>query len=86
MTSVLDSSRKISEYIGECKSLGIAVLPPDINESEDNFTVVEKGIRFGLVAVKNIGKGLIRQVMTEREGGGKFKDLRIFAAECTVQN
>ena len=78
MTSVLDSSRKISEYIGECKSLGIAVLPPDINESEDNFTVVEKGIRFGLVAVKNIGKGLIRQVMTEREGGGKFKDFENF--------
>lgn len=58
MTSVLDSAAKISEYIAECKSMGISVLPPDINESEDQFTVVEEGIRFGLAAVKNIGRGL----------------------------
>ncbi len=78
MTSVLDSARKISEYIAECKDLGIAVLPPDINESEDNFTVVKEGIRFGLVAVKNIGKGLIRQVMAERENAGRFQDFEDF--------
>ena len=48
MTSVLGSSVKISEYIAECRAMGIALLPPDINESNDNFTVVPGGIRFGL--------------------------------------
>ena len=75
MTSVLDSSVKISEYIAECKNMGIALLPPDINESNDHFTVVPNGIRFGLAAVKNIGRGFIQQVMQERENGGPFPDL-----------
>ncbi len=75
MTSVLDNTVKISEYIAECKNIGIAVLPPDINESEDNFTVVEGGIRFGLAAVKNIGRGFIRMVVRERKTGGPFRDL-----------
>ncbi len=75
MTSVLDSAAKISEYIAECRQLGIAVLPPDINESNDNFTVVDEGIRFGLAAVKNIGRGFIRLVVREREAGGPFRDL-----------
>ena len=78
MTSVLDSAVKISEYISECKSIGIAVLPPDLNESNDNFTVVEGGIRFGLAAVKNIGRGFIQKVMQQRETGGKFTDLEDF--------
>ena len=78
MTSVLDSAVKISEYIAECKSIGIAVLPPDLNESNDNFTVVEGGIRFGLAAVKNIGRGFIQKVMQQRETGGKFTDLEDF--------
>ena len=72
MTSVLDSSGKIAAYMAACKEMGIALLPPDINESEDNFTPVEGGIRFGLAAVKNIGKGLIRQVIREREANGSF--------------
>lgn len=72
MTSVLDSSTKIAAYIAECKEMRIPLLPPDINESEDNFTPVEDGIRFGLAAVKNIGKGLIRQVVREREENGAF--------------
>ncbi len=75
MTSVLDSAAKISEYIAECKSMGISVLPPDINESEDQFTVVEEGIRFGLAAVKNIGRGFIRLVVRERQSGGRFQSL-----------
>ena len=72
MTSVLDSSGKIAAYMAACKEMGIALLPPDINESEDNFTPVGGGIRFGLAAVKNIGKGLIRQVIREREENGSF--------------
>ena len=75
MTSVLDSSTKISGYIAECKNLDISVLPPDINESYDNFTVVDGGIRFGLAAVKNIGRGFIRLVVKERQSGGPFRSL-----------
>ncbi|MCI8526254.1 MAG: DNA polymerase III subunit alpha [Oscillospiraceae bacterium] len=75
MTSVLDSAAKISEYIAECRSIGIAVLPPDINESNDYFTVVEGGIRFGLAAVKNIGRGFIRLVVRERGEHGPFQGL-----------
>ena len=80
MTSVLGSSVKISEYIAECRAMGIAQLPPDINESNDNFTVVPGGIRFGLAAIKNIGRGFIQKVMNEREQGGKFTSLEDFAS------
>lgn len=67
LTSVLDNSDKIAGYITECKDCGIALLPPDINRSSDRFTVEEGGIRFGLVAIKNIGRGFIQAVMRERE-------------------
>ena len=78
MTSVLDSATKISGYIAECKEMGIAVLPPDINRSEDHFTVEGDAIRFGLGAVKNIGRGLIRTMARKREEGGAFKSLEDF--------
>ncbi len=78
MTSVLDSSVKISEYIAECRNMGIALLPPDINESNDHFTVVSGGIRFGLAAIKNIGRGFIQKVMQERADGGVFANLEDF--------
>ncbi len=77
MTSVLDSATKISGYIAECKELGIPVLPPDINHSEDSFTVQGDAIRFGLGAVKNVGIGLIRGIMARREDG-PFKSLEDF--------
>jgi DNA polymerase-3 subunit alpha len=69
LTSVLDNSDKVAGYINECKECGIALLPPDINRSEDRFTVEPDGIRFGLVAIKNIGRGFIQAVMRERENG-----------------
>ena len=78
MTSVLDSSTKISEYIAECKAMGIAVLPPDINESNDHFTVLPGGIRFGLAAIKNIGRGFIQKVMANRKQEGPFTGLENF--------
>ena len=78
MTSVLDNSIKVSEYIAACKEMNIAVLPPDINESNDGFTVVPEGIRFGLAAVKNIGKGFIQKVMAERTAGGPYQSLEDF--------
>ncbi len=67
LTSVLDNSDKVSGYINECKECGIALLPPDINRSTDCFTVEEGGIRFGLVAIKNIGRSFIQAVMQERK-------------------
>ena len=66
LTSVLDNSDKVAGYISECRDCGIALLPPDINRSADRFTVEEGGIRFGLVAIKNIGRGFIQAVMEER--------------------
>ena len=78
MTSVLGSENKISGYIAECKEMGIPTLKPDINHSRDNFTVEEKGIRFGLGAVKNVGVGLIRSMVTRREEGGPFRSLEDF--------
>ena len=78
MTSVLDSAVKISAYIAECKELGIALLPPDINHSEDHFSVEEGGIRFGLGAVKNIGRGLIRSMAAKRREGGPFRSMQDF--------
>ena len=78
MTSVLDSAPKISGYIAECKELGIPLLPPDINHSEDHFTVEGDSIRFGLGAVKNVGRGLIRSMAAKRAEEGPFKSLEDF--------
>ena len=77
MTSVLDSAAKVAGYIAECKEMGIATLPPDINHSDDNFTVEGDSIRFGLGAVKNVGIGLIRSIMAKR-ADGPFKSLEDF--------
>ncbi len=78
MTSVLDSATKISGYIAECKELNIPVLPPDINRSVDHFAVEGDSIRFGLGAVKNVGRGLIRSMVTRRQEGGDFRSLEDF--------
>ncbi|MBQ7329316.1 MAG: DNA polymerase III subunit alpha [Oscillospiraceae bacterium] len=78
MTSVLDSATKISGYIAECKDLGIATLPPDVNHSVDSFAVEGDAIRFGLGAVKNVGRGLIRSMVAKREADGPFQSLEDF--------
>ena len=78
LTSVLDNSDKVAGYINECRDIGIALLPPDIDRSLDRFTVEEGGIRFGLVAIKNIGRGFIQAVMKEREENGAFASLHDF--------
>ena len=78
MTSVLDSATKISGYIAECKEMGIPVLPPDLNHSYDHFTVEGDAIRFGLGAVKNVGRGLIRSMVRRRQEGGPFRSLEDF--------
>ncbi len=79
LTSVLDNTTKTAGYIADIKEMGIALLHPDINTSEDKFTVEPEGIRFGLGAVKNIGRGLLRQMVAEREKNGKFATLEDFA-------
>ena len=78
MTSVLDSATKISGYIAECKEMGIAVLPPEINHSEDYFTVEGDSIRFGLAAVKNVGRNLIRAIAAKRNADGPFRSMEDF--------
>ena len=78
MTSVLDSAVKVSGYIAECREMGIQTLPPDINASGDVFSVEGAHIRFGLAAVKNIGRGLIRSVVAKRTEGGPFRSLEDF--------
>ncbi len=84
MTSVLDSATKISGYIAECKELGIPVLPPDLNHSDDHFTVEGDAIRFGLGAVKNVGRGLIRSMVRKRTEDGPFKSLESFIERMGV--
>ena len=78
LTSVLDSTEKVAEYISECTSMGIKLLPPDVNESGADFTVVGEGIRFGLVALKGVGRSFINGLLTEREKGGPFTDFMDF--------
>lgn len=78
MTSVLSNTSKLMEYIEECESNGIKVLRPDINESCDGFTISEKGIHFGLLAIKNMGKATIQNIIAERERNGKFTSLENF--------
>ena len=78
LTSVLDNSDKVAGYIGECRECGISLLPPDVNRSYDRFTVEPEGIRFGLVAIKNIGRGFIQSVVREREQSGFFRSFQDF--------
>ncbi len=78
LTSVLDSSSKVAEYIAECREMRINLLPPDVNESDAYFTISGKNIRFGLVAIKNIGEKFILQLMDERRENGPFKSLEDF--------
>lgn len=78
MTSVLDNTSKTIEYIAECQENGVKILNPDINESFEGFTSTDRGIRFGLLAIKNLGWGVIANILRERERGGAYKSLQDF--------
>lgn len=78
LTSVLDSSDKISLYTAECRRLGIDILPPCVNESFHSFRATKSGIRFGLLAIKNLGRSLIEKLIAERENGGEYTSLYDF--------
>lgn len=78
LTSVTDSTDKVALYIEESRKAGIDVLPPDVNESLENFTVVGDKIRFGLAAVKNVGRGAIENIIAARREDGPFKSFQDF--------
>lgn len=78
MTSVQDHVTKVSEYIVTCRKMGIEILPPDINEGESEFSVSGNKIRYGLSAIKSVGKPVISTILEERRTGGKFSSLRDF--------
>lgn len=78
MTSVMDNSGKVAEYILTCRQMGIEILPPDINEGEARFSVSDGGIRFALCAIKSIGRPVVEAIIEERTIGGKFKSLTDF--------
>ena len=72
LTSVLGSADKMAEYIAECTRVGIKILPPHVNESDRDFHVDGKNIRFGLLALKNLGRSFVESLIAERKRGGKF--------------
>ena len=79
MTSVIDNSGKVAEYIQTCRSMKIRLLPPDINEGVGGFSVRDGAILYGLSAIRSIGRPVIEAIIAEREAGGRFTDLRNFA-------
>ncbi len=78
LTSVIDNSGKVSEYIMTCKSMGIEILPPDINEGEAGFSVSGNAIRYALTAIKSIGRQVIDAIVAEREEHGSYQNLKSF--------
>ena len=78
MTSVIDNTRKVAEYIYSCRQMGIKVLSPDINEGEGRFLATKDGIRYGMYAIKSIGRQVIDIILAEREANGKYITLSDF--------
>ena len=78
MTSVIDNTRKVAEYIYSCRQMGIKVLSPDINEGEGRFLATKDGIRYGMYAIKSIGRQVIDIILAERKANGKYITLSDF--------
>ncbi len=89
MTSVLtafrDNEEKVAAAVAECRRLGIDVRPPDVHRSFVEFTVEDEAIRFGLLAVKNVGEGAIESIIAAREAEGEFKSLADFCARVDLR-
>ena len=83
MTSVIDNPPKVADYILSCRRMGIAILPPDINKGDSTFSVDGGGIRYGLSAIKSIGKPVIESIVAERNQRGSFTSLRDFIERMT---
>ena len=84
LTSVMDNTDKVSQYIEQCKRMGIRILPPDINASRINFSVDNGAIRFGLAAIKNVGEAALSVMMEERDKGGAFVSLMDFCSRVDL--
>ena len=78
LTSVMDNVTKVSEYILSCRQMGISILPPDINEGESGFSVSGGAIRYGLSAIKSVGKSVVELIVSERESNGLFTSIEDF--------
>lgn len=78
MTSFMEHTGKITEYIMNCRQMGIEILPPDINEGEYRFSPHNGNIRYGLAAIKGVGKPVIDEIVVEREAGGPYRSLKDF--------
>lgn len=87
LNSVVDNMDKVAFYIQSCRKKGMKVLPPDINESDEEFTVVGNNIRFGLAAIKNVGRNAVKSIVEERKKGAykSFKEF-ISRVDLTVVN
>ncbi|HVS02755.1 MAG TPA: DNA polymerase III subunit alpha [Thermoanaerobaculia bacterium] len=85
LTSEMASKDNVAKYMAECREMGIAVLPPDVNESNWSFTVVGDTIRFGLGAVKGIGEGAVEAILAARHRAARFRSLAHFATEVDVK-
>src|SRR5438128_1772438 len=78
LSTMATDTEKVSAVVGECRRVGVNVLPPDVNRSQLDFTVEETEIRFGLSAVKNVGQGAVELLVAEREKGGRYTGLEEF--------
>ena len=86
MTSVIDNPSKVSEYIYTCRQMNIKILPPDINKGEANFSVDGGDIRYGLAAIKSIGRPVIKAIVEDREELGLFQNLEDFITRLSAKN
>ena len=83
MTSIMDNVTKVSEYILACRNVGIGILPPDINEGVSGFSVSGNSIRYGLSAIKSVGRAVVDVIISERETGGPFSTLEDFVSRMS---
>ena len=86
ISSVMDTKDKVPFYVAECESMGLEVLPPDVNSSQRDFAVVEGKIRFGLSAVKNVGENAVRAIIEARETDGRFVSIWDVAERVDAQH
>ncbi len=85
LTSEMGNTDKMVGYFTECRERGIPILPPDVNESQKNFTIVDEGIRFGLAAIKNVGGSAIESVIASREAEEPFSSFFDFCCRIDLQ-
>ena len=84
LTSVKDDKDKSAIYLNECRRMGIKVLPPDVNESDINYTAIGTDIRFGLSAVRNVGENVVASIIASRNSKGRFEDFHDFLGKIDI--